>query len=84
MIKRKRIANLEHRLFELEQKIHDSEILLEIYQDKWSNLDEIIESRMNGKMKVIVVENLAAYQMGKAIKKDVDHIVEVFKIGDAT
>ena len=76
-----RIEKLENEIWMLKRRLDEQGCYIDVFKDKWGELDEIIESKMDGKMKIVVVENLASYQMGKAIKKDIDHIVEVFKIG---
>lgn len=51
--------------------------LVERHERRWCDLDNIIEYHINGKMRVTVVENLAAYEKGSKIAKDIKHIEEI-------
>lgn len=82
--------DLEFRCQLIERKvsgIEDSlDILRHIVEEYSKNFDKdfnrMIDARINEKARVMVVDSLAAYQKGKAIKKQVDYISEVLKNDD--
>ncbi len=75
----RRCDELEYKIAKLEHDLHNLQTMQEMWQRKWKQLDDIIEARMNGKMRMMVIDNLSAYLKGKSIKADIDHIEEVFK-----
>ncbi len=67
---------IEHRLEGLEKKLNSLNLTVERLL---ADFDRKVDARVNDKTRVMVVDSLAAYQKGKAIKKQVDYISEVLK-----
>lgn len=67
---------IERKLSGLEDRLDALNRILPLYS---ADLDKRIDARINERAKIMVVDSLAAYQKGKAIKKQVDYISEVLK-----
>lgn len=71
-----RCQTMEYRLEGLEKKINSLNLTVERLL---ADFDKRVDGRINDRTRVMVVDSLAAYQKGKAIKKQVDYISEVLK-----
>lgn len=75
--------DLEFRCQLIERKISGIEdrldALNQVVSREIENFDKRVDGRINDRTRVMVVDSLAAYQKGKAIKKQVDYISEVLK-----
>lgn len=78
--------DLEFRCQLIERKISGIEdrldALNQVVSREIENFDKRVDGRINDRTRVMVVDSLAAYQKGKAIKKQVDYISEVLKNDD--
>ena len=80
----RKVKDLEWRCQLIEQRLESVEVKLDalahVVQNDLTNLDDMIEAHIDGKVRMMVVKNLESYRKGKAIKKEIDYISEV--LGD--
>ena len=70
---------IEHKISGIEDRLDDlARVIKSINRD----FNRMVDARINENTRVMVVDSLAAYKKGKAIKKQVDYISKVLKGDD--
>ena len=70
---------IEHKISGIEDRL---DALAQVIESINRDFNRMVDARINEKTRIMVVDNLAAYKKGKAIKKQVDYISEVLKGDD--
>lgn len=73
-----RKRELEARIERLEQKVYEMKMERARFESEWKpTVREMIESSINERIRVTVVESLVAYEKGKKLKEPIKKIEEI-------
>ena len=73
-----RKRELEARIEKLERQVYELKMEKALFESKWKeDVRNMIEGSIKERIRVTVVENLAAYEIGKKLKEPIKKIEEV-------